>query len=74
MWFLAAVVPQVLKRLACPTAIAPGLSGVLDVLRLTAFAVLGAWAGWHGKRWTVYLGVVGLPALAVLLKLRLRNQ
>ena len=50
MWVLATLLPGIFDRLGFAVSTGTALSSLLDVARLTAFAVLGFWAGWHGRR------------------------
>ena len=69
MWILAAVMPAVFSRLGFTARIGTAFSSALDCTRLAAFAVLGAWTAWHGRRWPLGQAMVCLPAgfLLVLL-------
>jgi hypothetical protein len=60
MWILATFFPRIFDNLNYPVA-GPALSGVMDVVRLGVFALLGFWPGWHDRRWPIVLGLVGLP-------------
>ena len=50
MWMLAALLPDIFDRLGFGVETSAALSGVLDVARVAAFAVLGFWTAWHGRR------------------------
>jgi len=62
MWILAAVMPAVFDRLGYAVRAGTAMSSVLDFARLAAFAVLGAWTAWHGRRWLLVTAMVTLPA------------
>jgi hypothetical protein len=62
IWILAALLPGIFADLDVPVTVATALAGLLDVFRLTAFAVLQVWHGWHSRVWPLALVVVGLPA------------
>ena len=62
IWILAALLPGIFADLSVPLVYATALAGLLDVFRLTAFALLWKWQGWHGRVWPLALVVVGLPA------------
>ncbi len=61
MWILAALMPGIFDRLGYSTRLASGMSSVLDLARLTVFAALGAWAGWHGRRVAILAGMALMP-------------
>lgn len=69
MWVLAALLPDILAARGVDGRIAPGLSALLDVARLTAFVVLWRWPGWHGRVGPLAIAAAGLPlaTLAVVL-------
>jgi hypothetical protein len=69
MWVLAALLPDILADRGVDARIAPGLSALLDVARLTAFVVLWRWPGWHGRVGPLAVAAGGLPlaTLAVVL-------
>ena len=62
IWILAALMPGIFADLKVPLVYATALAGLLDVFRLTAFALLWKWPGWHGRAWPLAVVVVGLPA------------
>jgi cyanate permease len=61
LWILAALLPRILRDAGFSVQWASGLSGLLDLVRLTAFVVLGLWTGWHDRASPVVLGMIGLP-------------
>jgi predicted MFS family arabinose efflux permease len=62
MWVLAALFPGIfVDKLGRTTEQATAYSAALDVTRLTAFVILGAWAGWHGRRYPL---IIAMPVLA----------
>lgn len=63
LWVLAALMPRIFgaDRLGFSVAAATALSGVVDVMRVTAFIILGQWRKWHGKGFPIALGLLGLP-------------
>ena len=62
MWILATLLPGIFDRLGFGVSSGTALSGLLDVARLSAFAVLGAWTAWHGRRVGLVRSMVLLPA------------
>ncbi len=62
MWVLVALMPRIWKELGYSVDIAAGMSGVLDVLRLGAFALFGLWTGWHNRVSLLALSLILLPA------------
>lgn len=68
MWILAALLPGVLADLVGSLAGQTAVSGLLDVGRVAAFAVLVTTARWHGKAWPIALaGGLLVPAFALCL-------
>ena len=61
MWILAALMPRIFADLGYSTSRSTALSSALDITRLAGFAILGAWAGWHGRRYPL---VLAMPILA----------
>lgn len=61
MWILAALMPGIFEKLGYLIDKAPAYSAALDITRLTAFVILGAWAGWHGRRYPL---IIAMPILA----------
>ncbi len=61
LFVLAPLMPELFARLGVAVGPATALSGLLDVMRLVAFAALGAYAGWHGQRWLAWVGAALLP-------------
>ena len=61
MWILAALMPRIFADLGYSTSQSTALSSALDITRLAGFAILGAWAGWHGRRYPL---VLAMPILA----------
>ncbi len=61
MWILAALLPGIFDKLGCPIDRSPAYSAALDITRLTAFVILGAWVGWHGRAYPL---IVVMPILA----------
>ncbi len=60
-FIVAPLVPAVFASLGVDVEWATGLSGLLDVMRVLAFAVLGAWAGWHRRRSPIVAATLALP-------------
>jgi predicted MFS family arabinose efflux permease len=60
MWILATLFPRIFDDLGYQVA-GTALSGVLDVIRMGAFIVLQVWVAWHGRRWPIVVGMIGLP-------------
>lgn len=61
LFLLAPLLPRVLSDLKVSAALSPGLSGLMDVMRLMAFIILGVWTGWHGKLWPVMASMLIMP-------------
>ena len=61
MWILAALMPRIFADLGYSTSHSTAMSAVLDITRLAAFVVLGAWAGWHGRTYPL---IIATPILA----------
>ena len=61
MWILAALLPEILASLHQPAARAPALSGLLDVVRVTAFLLLQRFQGWHNRPGPLVAAMIGLP-------------
>lgn len=62
LFLLAPLLPSILARLGTEPTISPALSGILDVVRLLAFFLLGRWSFWHGRVSPVLAGMVMMPA------------
>jgi len=62
LWILAALLPDVLGELGYSARSGAGLSGLLDAVRLGAFAWLGLWPGWHGRVGPLLAAIAALPA------------
>jgi MFS family permease len=62
MWVLAAVLPHLLAGLGLAVAVAAGVSGLLDLVRLSAFAALRSTDAWHGRRALLYASAAMMPA------------
>ncbi|HUU58760.1 MAG TPA: MFS transporter [Phycisphaerae bacterium] len=63
LWILAAVMPHVFERsLGIEVTWATACSGVLDVVRLLAFVLLGWYVGWHRKSGPLVAAALALPA------------
>jgi len=61
MWILAAVMPRIFNDLGRPTSEAAALSGLLDVVRVTAFVLLQRYRGWHNRFWPLAASLAALP-------------
>ncbi|MFB3891696.1 MAG: MFS transporter [Phycisphaerae bacterium] len=61
MFLLAPLLPEIFESLSVDSQIAPGLSGLMDCVRLAAFVVLGAWAAWHGRTYPVAWSLAAMP-------------
>ena len=61
MWILAALLPGIFRELRCSIEQATSYSAALDLTRLTAFAILGIWTGWHGRAYPL---IIAMPILA----------
>ena len=60
MWILAALMPSIFASLGQSIPQATALSAALDITRLAIFALLGLWAGWHGRSYPL---VIAMPLL-----------
>lgn len=62
LWILAALMPGIFAgRLGYSARESAGMSGLLDVVRLGAFLVLGLWTAWRGRAGWLLQGIVVLP-------------
>lgn len=61
LFLLAPLMPGIFSRLGLPVSAASASSSALDVVRLTAFALLGAHPGWHGRVGPLAGAMVALP-------------
>jgi MFS family permease len=61
LYVLAPLMPSLLERLGLSLEQAAPIASVLDAVRVVAFGVFGAWAGWHGRRLPLWLTLVALP-------------
>lgn len=61
LWILAALMPHIFAGLGVGVALAAGLSGLVDVCRLTGFVVLGRAGGWYDRRWPLAAAMAALP-------------
>jgi MFS family permease len=61
LFLLAPLMPGIFERLHVPLSAASASSSALDVVRLLAFALLGAFPGWHGKVPPLVAAMIGLP-------------
>lgn len=61
MFILAALMPDILDKLNVSKSIAPGYSGVLDIVRVLAFVILQLYVGWHWRVSPLAAAMVGLP-------------
>ena len=62
LFLLAPLMPGIFQRLEVPVRLATSAAAVVDVLRLATFAILGAWAAWHGRALPLLLAGIALPA------------
>lgn len=62
MWIVAALIPSVFRRFEVSVDFSTGLSGLLDLARVSVFIAFAAWAGWRGRTWPVVVPMVLLPA------------
>jgi MFS family permease len=69
LYVLAPLMPTILAQLALPLTLATPVASVLDAVRVLTFGVLGALAGWHGKRLPMWLTLAALPSAFVLILL-----
>lgn len=69
LYVLAPLMPSILQQLELPVALATPVASVLDAVRVISFGLLGAFAGWHGKRLPLGLTLAALPAGFLLILL-----
>lgn len=62
LFLLAPLLPDRMAQLRVSKEIAPAMSGLIDVLRLAAFIVLGGWTAWHGRVYPIVVSLVAMPA------------
>jgi predicted MFS family arabinose efflux permease len=61
VFVFAPLAPEIFENLGADRQLAPATSGILDVMRMAAFASLGLWRGWRGRaRWLVAT-MIALP-------------
>jgi len=68
-YVLAPLMPSLLAGLSLPVMLATPVASILDGVRVVTFGVLGAMAGWHGKRAPMWLAGVALPSGFLLILL-----
>ncbi|MDP6546330.1 MAG: MFS transporter [Phycisphaerae bacterium] len=61
VFVFAPLAPRIFDKLGCTSSWAPATSGVLDVMRFAAFALLGFWQGWRGRARWLALTMIALP-------------
>jgi MFS family permease len=61
LYVLAPLMPSILASLQLPVTLATPVASVLDAVRVISFGLLGAFAGWHGKRLPMWLTLLALP-------------
>jgi MFS family permease len=61
LFLLAPLMPDIFRRLELAVRLAPSAAALLDVLRLSTFALLGAWPGWRGRRLPLVVAGIALP-------------
>jgi MFS family permease len=69
LYVLAPLMPSILAQLALPVTLATPVASVLDAVRVISFGLLGAFAGWHGKRLPMWLTLAALPVGFLLILL-----
>ena len=63
LFLLAPLMPAIfVDRLGWSLNVAPGLSSIVDIVRLLGFIALGVFTLWRGKAWPLGLSIAGLPA------------
>ena len=60
MFLLAPLLPGILKPM-CDKTLAPAISGLMDVVRVSSFFVLGRWTFWHGRSSVVLWSMLVMP-------------
>ncbi|MDF3128986.1 hypothetical protein P0Y35_07245 [Kiritimatiellaeota bacterium B1221] len=61
MFLLSPLLPEIFSRLQVPLYWATGCAALMDVARVTSFALFRRWSGWHGKRWILPVAWIGIP-------------
>ncbi len=61
LFLLSPLLPEIFSRLQVPLKWATLCAAVMDVARVTSFALFRRWTGWHGKRWILPVAWVGIP-------------
>lgn len=61
MIVISALLPGVLKNMEIAERENSAISSVFDWCRLAVFIFLGAYAGWHGKRWPIFVSIIFMP-------------
>lgn len=61
MFLLAPLMPRLFADFGHGIGWSPWLSAVMDVSRFGAFAILGGWTAWRGRRLPLAVASVGLP-------------
>lgn len=61
LFLVSPLMPTVFGKLGFTGTPATVAASMLDVVRLVAFAVLGVWAGWHGRPGPLVFTTLGLP-------------
>ncbi|WP_432797139.1 MFS transporter [Poriferisphaera sp. WC338] len=69
LFLLAPLMPSIFADLGFDVQYAAAYSGFLDVTRLLAFFILGAWVGWHGKVFPILLAIIALPCGFIMILL-----
>jgi len=62
LWILAALMPRIFADLGFRVQAATGLSGLVDLVRLSAFVILGRTQRWHGRAAPLLVALVAIPA------------
>jgi hypothetical protein len=62
LFVLAPLLPGLLDSLQLDVVWATPVASILDAMRGVSFAVMGAWAGWHGRTLPLWLAGLALPA------------
>ncbi|MCX5661375.1 MAG: MFS transporter [Planctomycetota bacterium] len=66
---LISLLPGMFRRAGIEVGLAPAMSSFMDFARLGMFALMGHYAGWHGRRLPLFVVAMALPTGAALVLL-----